>query len=188
MTPNTPDAPLDLKTVLSNLQAAATIQRTSNQVGKSRWPYYTEQHATEVLEIFETVAKSQTPYFWTSEVLTVNTLKARYRQGLKYALANMEDPENPWVKPLIESVQIRELEGGIRFYPRIKTTIAAVDTKWREDFEAFIAASEIGSTFERFTALSDSEVEWLVQFLDSIKDLVSHNQPNNKHIRVQILE
>lgn len=156
---------------------------------RSRWPYYTNDAACQVAEALVQVCETRQPFLWRSPSANSRSMQIKWRQGLRYLLDHL-DEAGDYAK-LADQVSTIQMPGaGLRIQIRRSLpnhTIQRQDDNWREEFQEFLAQSIAGSTFERDMALTPQESAWIIECLDPVKQFVSHNQPNERLLRVTIL-
>lgn len=195
--PPSPPAPAEPGKVLSALitsyKQSATVKARSSTVGKCRYPYFTATAANEIADILDTVIATKQPQFWKSAVLQYSTLKAKWYQGLRYLLEHM-DEDGEYARLLNDDIGWRPIPGaGIRIFPKSpqagKSVLQPLDLQWKDDFQDFLNTAQPGSTFERITAVTPEEQQWLMGILNSpdLRPFISHNQPCDSRVIVTIL-
>lgn len=188
--PPTPNPSDLLNQVASQLQSQTLHARQCKQQRGSRLPYFDAHHANIVAEILCEVDEKQTPFLWHAAGVKLETLDAKYRQGLQY-LIEFLDEDNSY-KSLVKRIKVIKCGRiGLRFAPVLgatATTLVPMDDEWKVSFNTFLESCAPNSTWERFIALNESDQAWLMAVLDGVKEFITHNQPKQGHIMVHIPE
>ena len=147
------------------------IKLTLKDRGKSRYPYYTEQAASMVIDTVHQCFTEYRPVIWPADHLTVNSLYLRFRQGVNY-ICDKLDPE---FGEKLRSIQVTKLQKiGLRIAPREGAIMsAAVQVPWKGDLEQYLEDSQPGCPpFERINLpLSSDDIQWIESTMFPLREL-----------------
>lgn len=177
---------LDLKAVHAQLEK--TLQALAPKTGKSRYPYYTEQVAGEVIEAVHTALSTCRPVIWSASSVSVPTLYTRFRQGAQYVTDKL-DPEFTNKLRVIETTRIPKV--GLRIAPREGVAMLVdPNLSWRPEFERYIDDSQPGGEpFERINLpLTKEDEEWIESVLSPLRHLFLYEISKHRLLVVRIHE
>ena len=177
---------IDLKAIHAQLER--TLQVLAPKVEKSRYPYYNEQCAGEVIEAVHTALSTCRPVIWSVSSVSVPTLYTRFRQGAQYVTDKL-DPEFGNKLRVIETTRIPKV--GLRIAPREGVAMLVdPDLKWKPDLERYIDESQPGAeAFERINLpLTKTDVDWIESVLSPLRHLFMYEIGQHRLLVVRIPE
>jgi len=159
----------------------------SQAAGTRNLVYYNKEQAIWVKEILDTLHKDRQPIKLSAQGMSINTLRLKYYQGLKY-LKEVIDPEGRY-KLLSQATRCVTYCDYVELHVKIKAkAFVSVVTDWKTPLLQWLEKPDL-KLGEKFSpvgvVLSDDEVNWVITQVEPLKEIFLYRVTNTEILIVR---